>query len=201
MATTLPALNLALLELRQVFLPITPTTLGGKVAAPGGELHVLATLEEDGDYLRLRTLQLCTYGATSPRFAALMEQITALNIRHDLARIGWDPSDGEVSVEVALPIHGHPQVPLPHLATALKTLTDVAAAMRGVVRQLADGRAAYLPAATHAPAARQSAPPSQATGATAPVAPRQTGGFNLLGLGVILLGVAALLAAVRWVFI
>jgi len=189
MPVSLAALEVALLQQRQVFLPFTPTVLGGVLPSQSGPVNVLAALEDDGDYLKLWTHQLCTCRIEHPRLPVLMQQIAALNGQHALARVGWDPSDGEVCVEVALPLQGRGDVPGPHLATALAALASIASHTLGSIPHVVDGLSHNpLPSPHPHPIAR----PAPA------VAP--SSGPNLLGIGVILLGVAALLAIFRGAF-
>jgi hypothetical protein len=67
-------------------------------------LHFVLTREEDGEYLRLRSLRYLTCPKEHPAVTDVHKKLVGFNYDFKLIKFGWDEADGEIVGEVALPL-------------------------------------------------------------------------------------------------
>ena len=68
------------------------------------QLIIVARLDEDGEYLSMRTLGYATCPQEHRNFARVMTELTKANYTYAVVSFGWDKSDGEIAGEVSLPL-------------------------------------------------------------------------------------------------
>lgn len=68
------------------------------------DLKLVFQIQEDGEYLDLRTVQWATCLRGAPAFHAIMNLLAEANYKYRIAKFGWDPDDGEIAVRACLPI-------------------------------------------------------------------------------------------------
>jgi len=157
-------------------------------------LHVVLSLQEDGEYVELRTVQWTSCPADHPGFEQVVDELTRQNLRLRLLKFGWDRGDGEITAEACIPLEDNRSLPtsqLQGLVMGIFALCDEV--MPNIERYLkkrgGPKRAASPSAPTRPSPATPPSPPGRSpAGSNMP--------YVILSLGVLLLGVAALLGMI-----
>ncbi|MFO7586775.1 MAG: YbjN domain-containing protein [Gemmatimonadota bacterium] len=99
MALTLDQLQglLKAQEFKYFIHPDQPALMAG-VTGNNGSFQIVLSLQENGEFLQLRTLQYLYCRPDDPHLDATLRVIGHLNFLIKLAKWGWDPSDGEINV-------------------------------------------------------------------------------------------------------
>ena len=63
-----------------------------------GSYQIIISLQENGEFLQLRTLQYLYCKADDPHLDVALRVVAQLNYMIRMAKWGWDPTDGEIDV-------------------------------------------------------------------------------------------------------
>lgn len=158
-------------------------------------LHVVLSLQEDGEYVELRTVQWASCPADHPHFDEVVDELTRQNLRLRLLKFGWDRDDGEITAEACIPLEDNRSLPtsqLQGLVMGIFALCDEV--MPNIERRLQNGRGPRPSAPSPAP----SRPSLGSSGSSNPGGSPASSNmpYVVLSIGVLLLGAAALLGAI-----
>lgn len=158
-------------------------------------LHVALSLQEDGEYLELRTVQWASCPADHPNFEGVVDELTRQNLRLRLLKFGWDRDDGEITAEACIPLEDNRSLPtsqLQGLVMGIFALCDEV--MPDIERHLQDRRGPRR----SAPSSASSRPSLGSSGSSSPgSSPAKSNlPYVILAFGVLFLGVAALLGVI-----
>lgn len=168
-------------------------------------LHVVLSLQEDGEYIELRTVQWASCPADHPHFDEVVDELTRQNLRLRLLKFGWDRGDGEITAEACIPLEDNRSLPtsqLRGLVMGIFALCDEV--MPNIERHLKNGRGSKRTSPTPAPTPpRRSDRPSSRPSVESPKTSspggspaRSNAPYVILSVGVLLLGAAALLGVI-----
>jgi hypothetical protein len=192
MAITLETVGSALDQFHVSYLPIDDDNIAlAPLNVGGAPVQVGLTLAEDGRYLQIRTYQLIAFPEGHPRLGEVLDRVGRLNNKYKLVKIGWDPKDGEICVEVGLPLVDNPSLPASQLRRAL---AGIGLCARDVHRELSAPSGGSLSRSLPAVPRRETPVPSARA---LPPAPRTSATRFLVALAAVLFGVAALLVAAK----
>jgi len=158
-------------------------------------LHVVLSLQEDGEYVELRTVQWASCPADHPHFDQVVDELTRQNLRLRLLKFGWDRDDGEITAEACIPLEDNRSLPtsqLQGLVMGVFALCDEV--MPNIERHLQKRRGPKRPASSSTPSrpspgsTRSSSPGNSPAKSNMP--------YVILCLGVLLFGAAALLGVI-----
>ena len=190
MAVTLDQIRDALTESGLKFHQADDTNILLGMNGDKVDLKLVISLNERGEYISVRTLHLDTCLATHPRHAEALGALAKANLDYRLIKFGWDPSDGEITAMTCLPLEDNDQLPATQLL--------------GLVLLLSQGCDEVCPNLQRILKARGPSPaPSGGGGPTsgAGAGVGKGGGLQLQGLGIFLLGVAAIVATLYFIFV
>lgn len=160
--------------------------------------RIVLNLDEDGEYLSLSTWQLLVCEAGHPNLDEVLLLLARANDEYKIVQLGWNPADGEIVAVVAVPLEDNDSLEEPQLGQALATMVLVCDDVLPALREALAGQG---PAPVEAP---PPGPPSpEAPGVPAPGAPASVlagiprAAWLMFSAGVLLMGIAALLAALR----
>ncbi len=77
--------------------PERPKLMFG-AAGLNGSYQCIISLEVDGQFLQIRSLNFLACPADHPHLLTILKIIGEINFQKRLVKIGWDPSDGEIMV-------------------------------------------------------------------------------------------------------
>ncbi len=160
-------------------------------------LHVVLSLQEDGEYVELRTVQWASCPADHPHFHEVVDELTRQNLRLRLLKFGWDRDDGEITAEACIPLEDNRSLPtsqLQGLVMGIFALCDEV--MPNIERHLQKRRGPSRPAPP--PAASPAGAKLRRSGSDSPGNPpaKSNMPYVILSLGVLLFGAAALLGVI-----
>jgi hypothetical protein len=136
-------------------------------------LGVVLNLQEDGEYLTLRTFRMASCPKTHPNRQRIHEELSRQNARLRMVRLGWDEEDGEITGEVSLPLEDNTSLPVSQVqglvACMFIILDEVLPAVEPLIEQKAGSKPADRPSPARSPTRTKPALKAErVTGASVP---------------------------------
>ncbi len=174
------------------------TTILTGVKGEHAKIGLVLRLLEAGEYLDVRTLNFATVESDHPRFDDAIELLSEWNSDRKILKIGWDPDDGEVVCLLSIPLEDNEDLPVIQFHTGLfaliATCDELYAELEPIISDT-KGPRKKKPPRRHKD--DDAASPGESGGAETKKGdgPMQSS-LQLIGCGVVLLGLAALLGVI-----
>lgn len=144
-------------------------------------LKLVLSLLEDGEYLQARSIQYEKCEKGHANLQRVLEELCVLTDKYKVAKFGWDPSDGEITCEASIPIEDG-SLTVEQLKTFIAIFCAVADEAYPAIQAAKKGKAS-----------------TAEERASNEVADTRHRSLSPLGIGVFLLGLAALIFVVYWI--
>ncbi|MBN1418050.1 MAG: YbjN domain-containing protein [Planctomycetes bacterium] len=206
MAVTIQQVNEALQQLGLKFKQLDERGIILGLRSGPVMLKLLVFLDEGGKYLDICAFEMLKCGRDHPALEKLLEILAKANYTYKLVRFSWDRDSGSVNLRGSVLIEDSSRFTKDHvgliLAALQKVTMDVWPDVQKVMGDGAGGETDPTDRKGEGKARVRPAPAAPPTSA-APVAPKPARGnpaLWVLGAGVLLIGLAALIAALSFFF-
>lgn len=160
------------------------------------DIGVLLNLDDDGAYVRFRSIAYLTCAEDHPNFPDVMAVLARANQTYTAVRFSWDKTDGEIMAEANLPLEDNPVLTERQIEALYAFLCMACDEEYPKISPLLAAASASPPKSPPETPSPTAMPPVNGT------APARTGmqSSTLLAWGVMLLGIAAV-GGVVWLFV
>jgi hypothetical protein len=161
------------------------------------QIGMVASLQEKGDYLVVRTVALANRPLKNPENQAALSALSALNFDPRCVKVSYDPSDDEVVVEADVPLDGQDTLTQEQVGVLLTLVVTTSIKVLEALEEHPPGKTASSPAPVKTepprePPKKSEEPPRSSPPSVQPSPSGMNPAMMVLALGILLLGVAAI---------
>ncbi len=160
------------------------------------EAKVILYLDEEGEYLDMRAVEFAECKADHPNLDGVLLKLAELNYKYRVAKFGWNPTEGEIKAEASIPLEDCSSLDKEQITMFLGLFFSVCDEIYPELE-----RELMASGASSAKVMGDGFTPIEDGGALEEPTPEaKPGGSKMMSVGVLLLGLAALLGVLYLIF-